>query len=414
MLLFIYIRFKGGRFNMENTKNGTQAWAVVAFFTLFMASMTYNLIVYPACAVTTMDLFAIGQAELTTLSSVTSVVGVFCGIIFGRMLDKKDVRRSILLYMAIGSALFFVRAFVYVYLITVVLTFLASFCTGICQVAAPKVLATWFPPEQVGTVSSFFVAGSGLGSAVGFSLGAALGIKGALLSIAVIFTALTLFWLLIGKEGPYKQAAPAGDAEMPKGSASDVYKSRNLWYIIIAYSMAMTASLTMNSYVVNAFISKGVSASTASGIGTVLNMCLLFGGFIMTAILGKVNRFNPLMIASMAGGGGFMLAAWFLPFGGVTYAFVGLAGLFFGGSLGLCIGRIPLLHLTGDFSPALIGTASGFAETVKGLISFILPIVLAYSFGTNFNGIFIVFAICCVIALITGGILIPELGKKDA
>jgi NNP family nitrate/nitrite transporter-like MFS transporter len=396
----------------KNQRSLTHAWAVVAFFTLFMASMTYNLIVYPACAVTAMDVFGIGQAELTTLASVTSVVGVFTGIIFGRMLDTRDVRKSIILFMAAGTILFFIRAFIFVYIVTLVLTFLASFCTGICQVAAPKVLATWFPPEEVGTVSSLFVAGSGLGSAGGFVIGAALGIKGALMSVAVIFAVLVIFWIVIGQEGPYKQAAAPGGEAVVQEKASAVYKSKNLWLIIAAYSMAMTASLTMNSYVVNAFISKGLSPTEATGAGTVLNMCLLVGGFLMTAILGKVKRFNPLMEASMAGGGICVLAAWFLPVSSFTFVLLGLGGLFFGGSLGLCVGRIPLVPLTGDFSQALIGTATGFAETVKGLISFILPIVLAYTFGTNFNGIFIMYGICCAIAFLCGGLLIPELGEN--
>lgn len=386
--------------------------AIVVFFTLFMACMTYNLIIYPACAVTAMGAFGIGQAELTTLTSVTSVVGVFSGIIFGRMLDTQDVRSRIILFMVIGVVLFFVRAFIYVYIITVVLTFLASFCIGICQVAAPKVLATWYPPEKVGTVSTLFVAGSGIGSAGGFALGGFLGIHGALLSVAIVFTVLLVYWIIIGREGPFKPAAPPEGEDAPKEKASSVYKSKNLWLIIIAYSLAMTASMTMNSYVVNAFISKGLSPGEASGMGTVLNLCLLAGGFIMTAILGKYQRFNPLLSIAMIGGGAFIMAAWFIPIGGITWILVGLGGLFFGGSLGLCVGRIPLLPVTGDFSPALIGTATGFAETVKGLISFVLPIILAYSFGTNFSGIFVAFAVCCIITFVAGGLLIPELGER--
>ena len=397
---------------MNNSNSSNHGWVIVAFFTLFMASMTYNLIVYPACAVTAMDVFGITQAELTTLSSVTSVVGVFCGLIFGPMLDRQDVRKSILLFMVIGTVLFFIRSFIFVYPVTLILTFLASFCTGICQVAAPKVLATWFPPEKVGTASSLFVAGSGIGSAGGFAIGAALGIRGALLSVAIVFAVLTAIWLFVGKEGPYKQTSAPKNQKAPSAHASNVYKSKNLWLIIFAYSLAMTASLTMNSYVVNAFISKGLSASSATGIGTVLNTCLLVGGFLMTALLGRIKLFNPLLSASMIGGGVFILAAWFLPVSSLTWILVGLGGLFFGGSLGLCVGRIPLIPLTGDFSTGLIGTASGFAETVKGLISFVLPIILAYSFGTNFNGIFIVFGLCCAFAFLCGGVLIPELGEN--
>lgn len=399
--------------NGTQTKSG-RCWAVVGFFTLFMALMTYNLIIYPACAVTAMTVFGIGQTELTTLTSVTSLVGVFCGLIFGKMLDTKDVRKSILTFLAVGTALFFVRAFVLNYTATLVLTFLASFCVGICQVAAPKVIATWFPPEKIGFASSFFVAGSGLGSAGGFALGGALGIEKALLSIGILHLALLAYWLLIGGEGPFKQAAPAAGEKAPKDAAkaSGVFKSRNLWLIIIAYSMAMTASMTLNSYLINSFISKGLDPAKASLMGTVLNVCLCAGGFIMTALLGVVKKFNPLMSAAMIGGGAMVLLAWFTPIGGLTWVFVALGGLFFGGSLGLCIGRIPLVPLTGDFGPALIGQASSFSETVKGLISFVLPILVANVFGTNFNGIFIVFGVCCALAFITGGLLIPELGEK--
>lgn len=397
--------------NMQ--KENRHSWAIVGFFTMFMAIMTYNLIIYPACALTAMDLFGIGQAELTTLSSVTSVVGVFAGIIFGRILDTRDVRKSITLYLAIGMVLFFVRAFISVYIMTLILTFLASFFVGICQVAAPKVVATWFPMEKIGTASSFFVAGSGIGSACGFVLGAVLGIQNALLSVGIAYLLLLIFWLAVGKEGPFRQTGPVqADQAAAGGDVTSVYKSRNLWYLIIAYSLAMTASLTLNSNMINSFIAKGLSPTAASMMGTVLNMCLLAGGFIMTAAIGIVKKFNPLLSISMLGGGSMILIAWFSPIGPVTWICVALGGLFFGGSLGLCVARIPLVPMTGDFSPAYIGTASGFVETVKGIISFLLPILIAYVLGTNFNGIFIVFGICCFVAFLCGGLLVAELGEK--
>ena len=67
----------------KEQKDSGRAMGIVAFFTLFMAIMTFNLIVFPACALSTMEVLGVGQAELTTLTSVTSVVGVFGGIIVG-------------------------------------------------------------------------------------------------------------------------------------------------------------------------------------------------------------------------------------------------------------------------------------------------------------------------------------------
>ena len=394
----------------KEQKDSGRAMGIVAFFTLFMAIMTFNLIVFPACALSTMEVLGVGQAELTTLTSVTSVVGVFGGIIFGRMLDTKDVRKSIMTFMAIGVVLFFVRAFMTSYIPVMILTFLASFCVGICQVAGPKVVATWFPPENVGTAMSFLNAGAGIGSALGFAVGGILGIKNAMLLVGILYLALLIFWLVIGGEGPYKMEMPP---VQNAGNGSDaVYKSKNLWMIIIAFSMAVTSSQLVNSYMINSFVSKGLSPASASAMGTALNLSLLIGGFIMTAILNSVKKFNPLLAVAMIGSAILILAGWFLPIGTITWVCVILGGLFFGGSLGLCAGRIPLLPMTGDFGPENIGAASGFNETIKGIIGFVLPIVVANALGTNFNGIFIVFAICCVICTVCGSLMIPELGER--
>ena len=53
----------------KEQKDSGRAMGIVAFFTLFMAIMTFNLIVFPACALSTMEVLGVGQAELTTLTS---------------------------------------------------------------------------------------------------------------------------------------------------------------------------------------------------------------------------------------------------------------------------------------------------------------------------------------------------------
>jgi hypothetical protein len=114
----------------------------------------------------------------------------------------------------------------------------------------------------------------------------------------------------------------------------------------------------------------------------------------------------------MTGGGVFVLLGWFMPLSGLTWLFVVLGGLIFGGSLGLCQGRVPLIPLTGQFNEALVGTASGFTETIKGIFSFVFPIAVANALGLNFNGIFIVFAACCALTILFGSVFVPELGEK--
>ena len=164
-----------------------------------------------------------------------------------------------------------------------------------------------------------------------------LGIKNAMLLVGILYLALLIFWLVIGGEGPYQMEMPP--VQNAGNGSGAVYKSKNLWMIIIAFSMAVTSSQLVNSYMINSFVSKGLSPASASAMGTALNLSLLIGGFIMTAILNSVKKFNPLLAVAMIGSAILILAGWFLPIGTITWVCVILGGLFFGGSLGLCAGR---------------------------------------------------------------------------
>ncbi len=395
---------------MSNLKNssGNQKWAIVGFFTLFMILMTFNLIVFPACAMDAMEKYGIDQAGLTTLASVTSVVGLFAGFIFGPILDKLGSRKTIMVSLAIGAALFYVRALVAGYAMAVVLTFLASFFVGVCQVAASKVLATWFPPESVSVAYSFQAAGAGFGSAGAFAIGAALGLGGSLMLVAIGYTVLLVYWIFAGKDGPIASAAP----EVPKGAGSMVWKSKTLWMMSFAASCAVGATLLTNSYCINAFVAKGMDPEQAAGIGTVLNLSLLVGGFLGTYMMSAIKRYNVVTLICFIGGAAGYLLGWFSPLGTMTWVWLILGGLFMGGTVGLTTGRTAVIPLTGEFPPEAIGTAAGALEAIKGVITFVLPIAIAKIFVTNFNAIFITFGILCVIGFITGGVLVPELGPK--
>ena len=285
---------------MSSTNKGAggKAWAIVIFFTLFMVTMTFNLIVYPACAADTMRQYGISQAGLTTLSSVTSVVGLFAGFIFGPILDKRGSRKTILFGLLVGAVLFFVRVLVTSYALAIVLTFLASFFVGVCQVAASKVLATWFTPQTVSVAYSFQAAGAGFGSAGAFIIGAALGLKGSLLLIAIAYTVLFIYWLIAGKDGPI---AVQG-AQPPKGSSAMVWKSRTLWLMAIAASCAVGSTLLINSYCINAFVGKGMNPGQAALIGTVLNLSLLVGGYLGTFLMSVIKRYNIVTLICFIGG----------------------------------------------------------------------------------------------------------------
>lgn len=392
-----------------NIKDEPLKWGMLLFLTVYMVLFSWNIVLYPACAVSTTAVLGIGQVQLTTLSSITSLVGAFAGIIFGRIIDTYNLKRSITTCMIIGTLLMFVRAFTLSYMPALVVTFIGSFFIGIVQIALPKIVSTWFPPEQIGTATSFTIAGAGIGSAGGFAIGAAFDIHHALLVFASLCLVLLIYWVIAGGEGPYKHME---SAEQQKHSFRSVLRSKNLWLIIVAYCLVVTASMTLNSYIINAFISKNMSPVTASIIGTTFNISIMIGSFMMTGLLFLIKRFNPLMILSVVGGGLFALLAWFLPIGSATWVCIVFGGLFMGGALGFCVARVPLIPMTGDFTMDLIGTANGFMETIKGIVCFVVPTTIAHILNTNYDGVFIFYGACCLLIVLFGALLVPELGMK--
>ena len=403
-------RQKGVTCAMNNSKPGIKAWIMVAFFALFMAIMGFNLLIYSSCAMDTMSVYGIGQAELTTLASTTSGVGLFAGLIFGPLVDRFGARKMILLGLLLGAALFFVRAAVDNYVIALVLTFLASFFVGVCQVAAGKVLDTWFTKDKVSVAFSIQVCAAAFGSVGSFSIGNALGLHNSLLLIAICYAVLFVVWALVGGYGPLLSAQQ--QAVPPAGGTARVYKSSYVWLLSIGYSCAVGATLLINTYCINAFTDKGLTPEGAAAMGTAINFSMLVGSYLGTFLMSVVKRYNLCTIIFFGGGIVGFLLAWFTPLGINTWIFMIAGAVIMGSNIGICVSRIPLIPLTGQFPQEYVGTASGASEAIKGAITFIFPIVVANIFGNNYNAIFLVFGVVGLIGLVTSGLMVPELGPK--
>lgn len=393
---------------MNAVKSGKKGWIIVAFFTLFMAVMTFNLIVYPSCALDTMSIYGIGQPGLTTLASTTSGVGLFAGLIFGPMVDRYGARKVITIAMLLGVFLFFVRVYTTNYILALILTFLASFFVGVCQVAAAKVLDTWFTKDKVSVVFSIQVCGAAFGSVGAFAIGSSLGLRNSLLLIAIAYAVLWILWIAVGGYGPIA----AQNAAPPKGGIVRVYRSSYVWLLSIAYACAVGATLLINTYCINAFIEKGLSPEGAALMGTVINLSLLIGGYFGTFVMTVLKRYNLCTIVFFGGGIVGFLLAWFTPLGINTWIFMVVGAIIMGNDIAVCNSRIPLVPLTRQFPQECVGTAAGASETIKGVLTFVFPIIIANIFGTNYNAIFIVFGVVCFIGIVTGGLLVPELGPK--
>ena len=258
----------------------------------------------------------------------------------------------------------------------------------------------------------FFGAAGGLGTTLAFATGNAYpSLEAAFTGVAILGAVLLVGWVLVVKE---PEAAPMPEGAAPaanKGGFAKVLKSKNLWKVMFCTGFAVGASLLINTYITQAFTARGASIEMASTIGTVLNFCLILGGIISGAVIGKLGKINIPYAFICIVGGAFYLLGYLLPIGAWTYVLMAIGGIICSGSVGVSFTRIPLLPLTGDFEPDSIGTAAGMNQTALGIMSFALPTIIASAAGNNYTAVFVtayVFLVLCGIV----GLLIPELGEK--
>ncbi len=395
---------------MDSKKPGLR-WLILVWCALSMAFITWNMIIYPARAIDAMEVLGMSQADLTATTSFASVSAIFVSLLYGRLLDTVGMRKIVMIFLPIGIALLAIRAFVTDVPLVLALTFLGTCGVSVCQIAGPKLIETWFPREDVGMAMGIQATCAGAGSAVVFILAPLFpSITDALLSCAWLYLILFVMWIFMGHAGPYR---PAEKVKLPKGSMGKVLKNKYVWLLSISGGLATGAALLLNSYAVNAFVGKGLDPTEASLMASCMNFGLLFGGFLCSFALKKVQRFNVMLVITCVGGGICYLLGYFLPLGPQTWFFIIVGALILSGNIGLCSGRIPLIYMTGTMDPETVASAAGAQETIKGIFNFFFPMVVALIVGTDFNTVFILYAIVLVLTIFIGGWpIMPELGEK--
>lgn len=383
-------------------------WIVLAILMVGTAILYYSNMIF-AVRPDTMPTFGIGPAELTAISTIGCLPGAFLSVIIGKVLDDKGVKKFTALGLILTVACMVWRIFAHTYVELFIATVLIGTFLLPITIVGPKMVGGLFMPEEMPLAMGFFGAAGGLGTTLAFATGNAFpSLPAAFAGVSILGGILLLAWLLIVKEPP---KGPALDADAGKGNLAKLLKSKNMWLVMLCSGFAVGAALLINTHLTAAFIEKGAPEQMASAIGTVLNLSLIIGGILAGAVIGKIGRINPPYAFICIVGGLFYLLAYLLPVSGFTFVLVALGGLICSGSVGVSFTRIPLLPLTGDFGPECIGTATGMNQTALGIMSFVLPtIVAAIAGGNNLMVFCIAFALLVICGVV--GMFIPELGEK--
>ena len=308
-------------------------WTVLAILMVGTAILYYSNMIFAVRAPDTMAKFAINEGQLAAISTIGCLPGAFLSVVVGRVLDRKGVKLFTAAGLILTVACMVWRIFAHTYIELMLATVLIGAFLLPVTIVGPKMVGGLFRPDEMPLALGFFGAAGGLGTTLAFATGNVYpSLEAAFTGVSILGGVLLLAWLLVVRE-------PAGDAGAPvpgapvKGSLGKVLKSANMWKVMFCSGFAVGSSILINTYLTQAFSANGASVGMASSIGTVLNLCLIIGGILSGAVIGKVGKINVPYAFICIVGGAFYLLAYLLPISGFTYVLVALGGLVCSGSV---------------------------------------------------------------------------------
>lgn len=397
-------------------KRSSYRWVVLFVLVMGTAVLNFSNLIFAARAVDVMEQFSLNQTQLASVTNVGQLPGAFLSIVIGALLDKRGVKMYTSVSLLLGAAFLVWRIFATSYIELMIITFMFGVFYLPINIIAPKMLGSWFAPEEMGTAMGIYGAAAGVGTTLAFAFGNLFTSgRAAFTAVAILAVALFLIWIIFARESPQQANAGIKAAAPPpptKGGVGKVIRSANMWKVMFCGGFAVGGALLINTYLTQALIlERGLDPVNAGLVSTILNVCLVIGGVLSGILVSKTGRFNiNYAFICIVGGIGYYIV-WAVPFGPATYVLLAVTGLIVSGSIGVNMARISLLPLTGDFPIENVGTAGGMNNTAVGIMAFVVPTVVAAIAGDNYNLVFIIAAVILV-AVGLVGMTIPELGQK--
>lgn len=406
-------------------RRSNRKWLVLVLLVLGAAMLNYSNMIFASRPVDVMAQFNMSQAQLTAISGLGVLPGALFSIVLGNYFDKRGNKTmcfvgTALIVLAAACQLW--RVYASSYAVLFIITFLSGTFFLPTQVLPAKVIAAWFNRKEMGVAMGIYGSAAGVGIMLAFIIGGLLDTTAAaLMSCFLGYAVVAVMWFFLGRmpdEHPLakplaERAADAAVAEdAPAVSVKAVIKSKSMWYVMICGGLAAGAPLLFNTYVVNAFLAKGMDVGLTSLLAVTFNISLVLGAIISGIIVAKTGRYNRVYGIFAVVSGFALLGTYLVPVGVLSFVLLATGGFFGASSMAVNLARIGLLPLTGDFGPENIGIAGGMNNTAMGVCMFVLPTIAAALLNDNYLGVFITVCMFFLIMALVGGILCPELGEK--
>ncbi len=389
------------------TKRERLGWLTVAslFVTLFLVfGSGYNtagVFVTPL-----IKEFGWKRAKISFLQSVLAASAGFSGPLIGRLLDRMEARRVMVVGATVAGCAWLIASRAHSYPVLVAAYIMMGIgLTGATLLPAALIIANWFTAKR-GLAMGITFAGTSSGGAVMTFIAAAVILHGGwrmgyvTLAIPMFVIVIPLVLLMI-RTRPDDAPRPAGEKisvsamsdSLPGFELSEAIRTRSFWMLCMAQFLFATVAAGAGLHLIPYLIGQGYKEAFAAGMMSVVFLFTTAGKLVLGFASDRISARIALTVNFIGSAIGMILI-----FGArnpaLLYPFVAM----FGFTLGAPLVLIPLL--TADcLGLKRFGSINGVAGVWNTLGAFIGPVMLGQIFDVT-GSYSSAFEICFVLSIV--------------
>jgi MFS family permease len=334
------------------------------------------------------------------------------GIPVGMMADRFGTRAVGSALLVVGCAGVIGRAYAssgFVSLFVWMLVF--GFSMAFVNALGPKILGTWFKPEQMPLAMGVFIASAGLGVGFGEATAPLFASLTGVFTLGWVSFAACVVWFLVGF-----RSKPAGRPESPPQRILEFLgiaaRNRHVWVAGIAALFFFAAVVGTSGDLPGALVQvKHVSPINAGLLGIPLGLGAALGCSLVPMILRRIPGIRAWLASVIVLGAALLVAALVVPFGPMTWVCVMLGTLLTNGMLTLTLPVPIMLHEIGTTYGGSAGGIVSLLQTGGGFFipTFAIPLITGTNPMATFAVIFVLYLISAMLVLV-----LPERGFRHA
>ena len=327
------------------SSNPSYRWVILGlgffiYFNMGLVSAVLSAIVTPV-----MNDLNMTYSQMGFILGTWQLVYIFVALPLGFLTDRIGPYKSLLLASIIVSLSAVLRAFA-VNFETLAL-FVAVFGVGgsLVSIGLPKLVSVWFLGGERGMATGVNSTGSMMGSIVALSLTNSVIMplvgnwRNAFLVYGSVGFLITAVWLFVGRRAPSMNEPEAAVAPVEReglAGAKEVYKSKNVWLIVIIGVTSFLSSHGLANWLPKILQLKGMTPDLAGFSTAILNVFAILGCFLiprLSQIMGsKKSTISVLLFVQ-----GLAILAIGMADGPILWTALALDGVIKGGYMPLLI-----------------------------------------------------------------------------